>query len=304
VIPPRELGHGLANYFELRPDKNAGAEKDDGRNLTFRYATLPLFYVVTAMGLVGLWRTRRDRGAELLLLQAAYFTVLSLATIAVPRLRAPLDLAAAIGAGVLVAQLLGRREPAVITSDPVRRGGKQRSRRAGVFTAIAIIVGVSVAAGGAAFGRTRVEDDARSQLAEKISSDGPAVRRLAAVDADSLVSSTTGPSKSDYQYAEALADRLWLLSPRFSGHLRGETRDAARTLDVAISELKVLDLVTGGNRDPNTPRETALAASRTTYDTEARPSDKRLPPWDTISSNPMMRRAARDLDRLERELRS
>src|SRR5205823_6317208 len=98
AIPPRVLGHNVANYFEIRPDSNESAEEDDGRNLTVRHVTLPLFYVVTAPGLVGLWRVRHRRGAELLLLQAGYFTAASLATIAVPRLRAPFDLAAAIGA--------------------------------------------------------------------------------------------------------------------------------------------------------------------------------------------------------------
>ena len=86
------LGHNFTNYFEFRPDKNANAEEDDGRNLVLRYATLPLFYVVTGAGLVGLWRARRRPGAEPLLVQAAYFTVACLATIAVPRLRALSDL--------------------------------------------------------------------------------------------------------------------------------------------------------------------------------------------------------------------
>src|SRR5262249_1350861 len=109
TIPARVLGHNMANFFEFRPDKNESAERSDGRNITFRSVTLPLFYVVTVAGLVGLWRFRRRRGAELLLIQAGYFVVASLVTIAVPRLRVPLDLAAAIGAGLLVAELIARR---------------------------------------------------------------------------------------------------------------------------------------------------------------------------------------------------
>ena len=46
----------------------------------------------------------------------------------------------------------------------------------------------------------------------------------------------------------------------------------------------------------------AIDAPRVTYETEARPSNRRLPDWDTISTNSEMRRAAADLDRLEREL--
>jgi len=306
AIPPRVLGHNVANYFEIRPDSNESAEEDDGRNLTLRHVTLPLFYVVTAAGLVGLWRVRRRRGAELLLLQAGYFTAASLATIAVPRLRAPFDLAAAIGAGVLVAQLLGRRardsEPE--TSTPVRVRGASWSRRTRIVVTLATLVGVVVAAGGVAFARNRVETNAESQLEQKLVRDGRAVQRLAAVDADSLVGGGASPSKADYARAQAVADRLWLLSPRLAGGLRSETRDSARTLDDALFELKVLDLVTSGNRDPATPPTAALDASRATYDGEARPANHRLPGWDTISTNSAMRRAARDLERLENELSS
>ena len=306
AIPPRVLGHNVANYFEIRPDSNESAEEDDGRNLTLRHVTLPLFYVVTAAGLVGLWRARRRRGAELLLLQAGYFTAASLATIAVPRLRAPFDLAAAIGAGVLVAQLHDRRardsEPEASTSVGTR--GASWSRRMRIVVTLATLVGVVVAAGGVAFARNRVETNAESQLEQKLVRDGRAVQRLAAVDADSLVGGGAVPSKADYARAQAVADRLWLLSPRLAGGLRSETRDSARTLDDALFELKVLDLVTSGNRDPATPPTAALDASRATYDGEARPANHRLPGWDTISTNSAMRRAARDLARLENELSS
>ena len=306
AIPPRVLGHNVANYFEIRPDSNESAEEDDGRNLTLRHVTLPLVYLVTVAGIVGLVRARGRRGAELLLLQAGYFTAASLATIAVPRLRAPFDLAAAIGAGVLVAQLLGRRardsEPE--TSTPVRVRGASWSRRTRIVVTLATLVGVVVAAGGVAFARNRVETNAESQLEQKLVRDGRAVQRLAAVDADSLVGGGASPSKADYARAQAVADRLWLLSPRLAGGLRSETRDSARTLDDALFELKVLDLVTSGNRDPATPPTAALDASRATYDGEARPANHRLPGWDTISTNSAMRRAARDLERLENELSS
>jgi hypothetical protein len=60
--------------------------------------------------------------------------------------------------------------------------------------------------------------------------------------------------------------------------------------------------VTSGNRDPATPPAAALDASRATYDAEARHANARLPDWDTIGSNPAMRRAARALQRLEERL--
>ena len=300
--------HNLARYFELRPDVNESAERSDGRDITVRNVTLPLVYLVTVAGIVGLVRARRRRGAELLLLEGAYFTVVSVAVIAVPRLRAPLDLATAIGVGLLVAEVISRRapearEPAPIAGATVATPAAPRwSRRARILVALATVVGVVVAAGGVALARNRVEANAQSQLEQKLVRDGSAVQRLAAIDAGSLVSGGAVPSKTDYKHAESLADRLWLLSPRLSGELRPETRDAARTLDEALFELKVLDLVTSGNRNPGTAPAAALDASRATYETEARPANKRLPDWDVISANPAMRRAARDLDRLEERL--
>ncbi|HKA94471.1 MAG TPA: hypothetical protein VKE97_11755, partial [Acidimicrobiia bacterium] len=307
TIPARVVGHNVVNFFELRPDKNESAERSDGRNITFRKVTLPLFYVVTAAGLVGLWRFRRRRGAELLLVQAGYFVAASLVTIAVARLRAPLDLAAAIGAGVLFAELIAKRagEQVARADDPPGPSppAPRSNRRARVLVALAVVAALVIAAAGVAFARTRVEDDARMQLEEKIARDGPAVQRLAAVDADGLVRGGPAPTPPDYRRAERLADRLWLLSPRLAGGARSEAHRAARTLDDALFQLKVLDLVTGGNRDPDTPPPVALDASRATYETRAKPgNDRPLPDWDTISANAEMRRAARELDRLRATL--
>jgi hypothetical protein len=302
------LGHNVVNFFELRPDQNESAERSDGRDITFRSVTLPVFYVVTAAGLVGLWRFRRRRGAELLLVQAGYFLVASLATIAVPRLRAPLDLAAAIGTGILVAELLGRRRTDAAGAPPreptvTKPVAPSSSRRTRVLVSLGVVGALVVAAGGIAFARDRVDGNARTQLEQTIDRDGPAVQRLAAVDADGLVRGGPAPTRADYQRAETLADRLWLLSPRLAGATRTESRDAARTLDDALFELKVLDLVTGGNRDPATPPAAALDASRATYEDAARPgNDRPLPPWETIRTNPEMRRVARELDRLRATL--
>ena len=309
TIPLLVVRHNVARYFDLRPDVNESAERSDGRDITVRNVTLPLVYLVTVAGIVGLVRARRRRGAELLLLEGAYFTVVSVAVVAVPRLRAPLDLAAAIGVGLLVAEVISRRarapeprEPKALTDAAPGPAAPRWSRRARILVTLATVVGVIVAAGGVAFARNRVETNARSQLGQKLVRNGPAVQRLAAVDAGSLVGGGAAPSKADYKQAEAVAGRLWLLSPRLDGGLRSETRNAARTLDDALFELKVLDLVTSGNHDPATQPAAALEASRATYDAEARPANPRLPDWDTISANPIMRRAARDLERLEDRL--
>jgi hypothetical protein len=257
--------------------------------------------------LVGLWRYRRRRGGELLLLQAGYFMIASLATIAVPRLRLPLDLACAIGFGLLVADLVGRRTgqdaarpPQPHTTEP-DVAAPRRSRRSRILVVLAVVAGLVVAAGGVAFARNRVEDNARTQLEQEIARDGPAALRLAAIDADRLVRGDA-PTKAEYKRVERLADRLWLLSPRLAGAERSQTLAAARTVDEALSELKVLDLVTGGNRDPATPPTAALDASRATYDTEARPGNSRLPDWDTIRTNPELKRAVQEIDRLQASL--
>ena len=308
TIPLLVVRHNLARYFELRPDVNESAERSDGRDITVRNVTLPLVYLVTVAGIIGLVRARRRRGAELLLLEAAYFTVVTVAVIAVPRLRAPLDLASAIGVGLLVTELLRRRAPEAREAEPAADEAPapapvaRWSRRARILVTLATVAGVVAAASGVAFARNRVEVNARSQLEQKLVRDGTAVQRLAAVDAESLVTGGAAPSKAEYAQAQAVADRLWLLSPRLAGGLRSETRDSARTLDEALFELKVLDLVTSGNRDPATPPTAALDASRATYDAEARPANPRLPDWDTISANPVMRRAAQDLERLEKRL--
>jgi 4-amino-4-deoxy-L-arabinose transferase-like glycosyltransferase len=302
TIPLRVVRHNVSNYFELRPGNNESAERDDGRNITVRNVTLPLFYVVTVAGVVGLWRARRRRGAELLMLQAAYFTVASVWVIAVSRLRAPLDLAAAVGVGLLAAQLISRRVPEAPTPAAVAEQPRQRAR---IVVAVSVIVVVTIAAAGTALARNRVEDNARSQLHGTLEDDGRAVRRLARFDAATLVDPAKPvPSDADFKRAEVVADRLWLLSPRLSGGLRGAGRDAARELDEAIFELKVLDLATAGQRASSSQATTgtALEAAAAGYDTQIRPTNARLPDWDRLSANTAMRRAAKDIERLERRL--
>jgi hypothetical protein len=309
TIPLRVLRHNLAQYLELRPGDNESAERDDGRNITFRNVTLPLFYVVTVAGAVGLWRARRRRGAELLLVEAVYFTVASVAIISVPRLRAPFDLAAAIGAGLLVAQLVGRRTAAgdrdedAVPSGAGTRGGREPwPRRARILATLGIVVAVLVAAGGIAVARDRVDGNARSQLHQTIDRGVPALEQLAELDAVRLIEGSS-PSKADLERAGIVADRLWLLSPRLSGHLRDEGLEAARQLDEAIFELRVLDLVTSGQRDPSSgPAQARVDAARVAYETQARTTNERLPEWDMISGNTALRRAVGDLERLERRL--
>jgi hypothetical protein len=100
-------------WFELTPGPNDSPELLDGRVIRLRHWSLPLFYLVTVAGLIGLaWGLRRGApsraGAGFLILMAGYFTVTSLVLVATPRLRAPFDLACCIGVGMLVGQLSDR----------------------------------------------------------------------------------------------------------------------------------------------------------------------------------------------------
>jgi hypothetical protein len=99
----RVLARNVAQTAELAPGRNVWAEQMDGRNLAFRAATLPVFYLTAALGLAGLWRHRRDRRARLVFLLGLSLVVPSVFTVVAPRLRAPLDLALSVGAGILVA---------------------------------------------------------------------------------------------------------------------------------------------------------------------------------------------------------
>ena len=92
-----------AALTEVRPWYNDDAERMDGRNLTIRSLSLPLFYVVSALGIWGLWRGRRNPAVAFLAVSGAYFVAVSLVTIAAPRLRAPADLACCVGAALVLA---------------------------------------------------------------------------------------------------------------------------------------------------------------------------------------------------------
>ena len=101
-------GNNTLGYFELKPWEGDGAERLDGRNMTVRRAAIPVYYAVTVAGIAGLWLSRRHRVAQLASLSAAYFSVVSILSVAPPRLRAPFDLACCIGVGLLAGHLAAR----------------------------------------------------------------------------------------------------------------------------------------------------------------------------------------------------
>ena len=127
--PASVFARNSAAFFELRPSFNRTAEVEDGRNLLFVTWTLPLFYVMTVVGLAGvvlLWRRHRTRSlATLMILATAYFTFASLFLVAPPRLRAPFDLLCCIGFGVTVDAALRRWAP----GEQQRAGSAPRPHR-------------------------------------------------------------------------------------------------------------------------------------------------------------------------------
>ena len=104
--------NGLS-YLELSTTENEVAERLDGRNLGFRAATLPLFYVVTLLGAAGLLSNWRRPQLWPAMLIVAQFAVLSLLLVAPPRLRGPFDLLMCIGVGLFVDRALAHRSPPV-----------------------------------------------------------------------------------------------------------------------------------------------------------------------------------------------
>ena len=87
--------------FLLRPSFSDSAERSDGRHAGVRTASVPFFYAASALGLVGVWRNRRDPTVLFLALVVGYFLALSLLLMSPPRLRWPFDLLCAIGIGLL-----------------------------------------------------------------------------------------------------------------------------------------------------------------------------------------------------------
>lgn len=101
-LATRVAARNAVAFFEVRPSHNTAAERSDGRSLPVRSATLWIFYLTLGLGLAGLWFGRANRLSRLAGLVAVYFTAASLFFVAPPRLRAPVDLVLAIGAGILV----------------------------------------------------------------------------------------------------------------------------------------------------------------------------------------------------------
>ena len=89
----------FAADFELKPSYNVGAESEDGRDLHIVNGTLWIFYLEVVVGAAGLFLRRENDAVRLLFIQAADLHRGQSLFIAVPRLRAPIDLTLAVGVG-------------------------------------------------------------------------------------------------------------------------------------------------------------------------------------------------------------
>lgn len=96
------LQRTLRGYFEISPGLNHYPEVNDGRHMGVRRWSRPIFFLVSVGGLIGISRALKDRRLLILTVVTAQFVVLSLLTVAPPRLRAPFDLLCCIGFGVLL----------------------------------------------------------------------------------------------------------------------------------------------------------------------------------------------------------
>ncbi|MDQ1631698.1 MAG: hypothetical protein QOC80_1670 [Frankiaceae bacterium] len=102
---PSVLWRNARFLLDFHVNRFNGAERFDGRNLTLRFYTVPVTWVMMALGVAGLVRLRllRRPGAGLLLLCAGYFLVVSIAAVSPPRLRVPLDVLFVLGTATVLA---------------------------------------------------------------------------------------------------------------------------------------------------------------------------------------------------------
>ncbi|GIU86029.1 MAG: hypothetical protein KatS3mg009_0544 [Acidimicrobiia bacterium] len=285
-------------WFELAPARNEPAERLDGRHLAVRHATLPLFYVVTAAGAAGLWRTRRSAASQLLAVTAAYFSAVSLVSVTAPRLRAPVDLALAIGAGVFVAGLrTGARHARA--DDPPRRPVALVP-----VVALAAVAAVAIGIGATAW-RAHAHARAHDALLGAVEEGGVVVDRLSA----SFPLGAGGPpprlpagaTDDLYDLLVAVGGR----APQAGGDVRPAVDRAVRALRLATREVTAVGLLSAGEliAADEAGRDPSLAVVARRYTEEVAPGDPTLHPWPEVARGDPLAEAARALGALERALR-
>jgi 4-amino-4-deoxy-L-arabinose transferase-like glycosyltransferase len=281
--PSRLLHVVWANFrqwFEISPGLNRDPERFDGRNLGVRHWTLPLFYVVTAGGIVGLVRTRRSPIAQLLGLAAAYFTVVSVVSVAVPRLRSLFDACMAVGAGVALAWLVDRR--AKIRTAPPPERSLRAMRSSVILGALAIVVAAS-----AVVWRAQTEQGARRDIAAALVRDAHAVDALAA-DYQSSRARHQPPLLAK-RTTDQLRDLTTILGQRAPQVAPSDERSVEQALyeaRITSHEADIIGILSAGEylQAASQQRRPSLEKVRMRYETEVRPQDPTLQSWNTATS--------------------
>jgi len=290
----RVARHNVEQWLELEPGRNREPERLDGRNLGVRDWTLPLFYLVTIAGLFALVRARRSAAAQLLGLAAAYFTAVSLATIAVPRLRSVFDACVAVGAGVALAWLLDRKAD---VSDAAPKARPLRGLRSAGILALAAVV---VAATGLAW-QARTHTRARRAVGAAVARDASA---LDALDAQYRASRSANEppqlAKVDLDRVRDLMTVLGDRAPQVASAVRPRVADALRAVRVASHEADVVGLLSAGEylAAAAKHRTPSVEAVRTRYERQIRSSDPTLEPWDSVTAGRSLLRSESAVDAL------
>jgi 4-amino-4-deoxy-L-arabinose transferase-like glycosyltransferase len=276
----RVLHSNVERWFELRPSLNRDAEDQDGRNLTVRDWTLPFFYLVTAAGIAALARARKSAAAQLLALAAAYFTLVCLVSVSVPRLRSVFDASLAIGAGVTLAWLTERATKVDERRPPVRPLRALRSALVLGVLAVLIVAAVPV-------WRNRTRPQAKHAIEAAANRDESAFGRLHT--AYQATSSTRRPPQLDQNDLDQIHDLLAVLgdrAPQTDGTLHEHVVAALRAVRAVWHEADVIGLLSAGETiaASREHRPASLAAVRARYEQDIRPGDATLEPWDHVLS--------------------
>jgi hypothetical protein len=286
------------HWFELKPGLNRDAEQQDGRNLTVREWTLPLFYLITVAGLFAFARARRAAATQLLALAAAYFTVVCLLSISVPRLRSIFDGCVAIGAGLALAWVIDRN--AKVDDRPP----KVRPFRALPSAMILGLVAVVVAATALVW-QADTHRQARRAIETAVAQDHSAIDALVAqYHARRSPNEPPRLVQKDLDIVQDLTTVLGNRTPQLGSDQRPRGADALRAIRIASHEARVISLLsaaeyldaTAKHRPPS--RDTV----RTRYEHEIRPDDRTLEPWDEVISGRSLLHARSALDELHRQL--
>ncbi|HET9729436.1 MAG TPA: hypothetical protein VFR41_08460 [Acidimicrobiia bacterium] len=292
---PTLLGHvvngNLQRWFELRPGENRDPEKIDGRNLGVRNVTLPLFYVMTALGIFVLYRARRSAAAQLLAIVAAYFTVVCALSIAVPRLRSVFDACIAVAVGVGIAWWRERLVAARVEPPEPRAFDARRN----VLTMLSLAVAIFALA---AVLHHTTRSDARAAVTRAATRDDTAFDSVA----QQLVAAQAGRVPSiDPASTDRLHDALGVLgnrAPELRGALDGRLRTALTSLRRATHDVDVVQLLSAGELFGHHADGPQLSRVRDRYETARSKTDQLLDPWDDVVGGAALRRARDALDGL------